>query len=187
MLNLLRKSGLIITLLSASILIFMCQNQSEAKLDLSQPDSTAKVFVKAFVNNDTTLFNRLLINKNEFEDFVAPFRGRPGAERGILEFMLVWQSCGEQFRESRERAAPWLEEISKEKTKYSIVNPDIDPETGFIEFDFQVAFEAKGQFGVRLYLIETANKLPIAENSSPSAIKSIKNSEWKIFGVRVGG
>lgn len=179
------KFKLLFILVFIPVFIVMCQsNDSELKLDLSQPNSLAEVFVKALVNNDTTLFNRLVINEEEFENFVAPWRSIKGNEGDIKQVTRSWKNSMQQFREKREEAIWMLQNKELENTKYKIMNTDIDPEPGFIEFDFEIRFESNERIYTSLVLIETNNKMQISEDVSPSTIARIKNAKWKILGFR---
>lgn len=131
------------------------------------------------MNNDLNLFEEIVLSEQEFDEWIAPL-GKYGGGR---EFTQIWQSSKFEFQKMRE------EQFSQQFadidiSTYRVLSGSIDPESGFIEFDFKVDDGDGFLFRVSLYMAEVAHGLAISESSDTKFLTSMEGSRWKVIGIR---
>ena len=137
------------------ILISSC-SQSEKELDLSQIKNVAKIFSVALVKNDSTLFQKILLDRNEFVSL-------PIADKFGKTYREYSDNMKVDFEIIKQLVSKFIEPYTP-TSKYGVIKTDINQDFGYIKYFFNLSFESGNKVKLKLYLIKNSkNRWKLAQ------------------------
>lgn len=124
-------------------------DKESKELDLSQPKNVAEIFSKAFVKQDSTLLQRILLDKREFTSFPTAKDFGNTYEDYILNIYY-------DFEDSKNLTDNYYKIPFSANSDYELIETDVKDKIDYVKYYFELVFDDEKKIGFKIYLIKTS-------------------------------